>query len=1010
MLTPSVKISPSMVVSTVYLWLERYARNEVTLSHVLHHIDFELGAVKAHFDEDRWMDILEHIETRPNGWDEVKAEWLRVKSVSLLQDKRAWRVIQTWIYGGSNLALVSEVMQIAYGDRYIHADWEDIFHHLQEVWETEEEEENPETRQIFQEILDSQGLSLPPPPHYNGDAPLPASLKAPTKSQKKTPNNLCSLDMGVIDLTVFRADSEDDNIDAGPSKPPKKQRKIDISRSIDHFLDTSALDDEEEEDYSGDDTLMARPSEVLPGGLASFASRVDDICHLYSGRANHVHDTSHDPLHRSPLSTSQALPRVYKVKSGIYRNDVGYMLSRDGDQVSILVAPRQRPYDSGHQKLLFDADAARLAGYAITLDPSDTRAGVMSCDGLIYHKGLLRCSLLKKTLEVVELPHPDDLVLHSLAGIDPPLIHQTIKMFSAQFWQQGDLVCITEGELFNMSATILSVNFQNKSASVVIDSNGTLPVQHSCPISSLQRTYRCGHSVKVFAGSDRGTEGCVVDHSGENIILTVHRTGEIIEIQVDPLLIHTFTPAHRIAEDTIQIGDYATILHGPQRGLRGTIHNETPSIPEGVDPWCLHIHKDEAVIDPPSMLKFSSQNGYDGCTVLNVDFLNASMVIRHEDFTLRVHISSCTKVHNWTPLSLHRGSEVWIIAGDKKGHRANLVSLGRQLSVVSMLGYPHYEIKNVEVATSTGYLLNGDKLDDVRLHALMALQRKSFVQEPPNLDKTTDDPWVISASDLSSASPFPPPSTTPPAVNKGNIAWLFDDAFCRFTDFCVCLNVGIGYNRGSLCKRVVYTTCPDRFLGPEGPVLPSQLCSTRIQKHLEPRWNVYDSAIVPLIHIWKSALFVQPQLPSSASVNMATATNDLGDMMPLEMLEEMALRAELAVSGGANGHNLREMTREEKACRKQKIVTLRIAVDPQTWEKERENAELIAAEQEDNAPVSQLDSERDKDDKKLTKPKKRKRESDAAVKPKAKTKPKSDKKVSGQGKLGNGGINCRRLC
>ena len=51
---------------------------------------------------------------------------------------------------------------------------------------------------------------------------------------------------------------------------------------------------------------------------------------------------------------------------------------------------------------------------------------------------------------------------------------------------------------------------------------------------------------------------------------------------------------------------------------------------------------------------------------------------------------------------------------------------------------------------------------------------------------------------------------------------------------------------------------------------------------------------------------------------MATATNDLGDMTPPEMLEEMALRAEPAVSGGANGHDLREMMKEEKACHKQK--------------------------------------------------------------------------------------------
>ena len=51
---------------------------------------------------------------------------------------------------------------------------------------------------------------------------------------------------------------------------------------------------------------------------------------------------------------------------------------------------------------------------------------------------------------------------------------------------------------------------------------------------------------------------------------------------------------------------------------------------------------------------------------------------------------------------------------------------------------------------------------------------------------------------------------------------------------------------------------------------------------------------------------------------MATATNDLEDMTLPEMLEEMALKAEPAVSAGANGHDLREMTKEEKAHCKQK--------------------------------------------------------------------------------------------
>jgi len=76
---------------------------------------------------------------------------------------RAWRLIQTWVYGGSNLDVVSEVMEIAYGDQYVHMDWEEVFHMLQQVYETEEDEDNPEMCQIFHEILNSRGLPVPRP-------------------------------------------------------------------------------------------------------------------------------------------------------------------------------------------------------------------------------------------------------------------------------------------------------------------------------------------------------------------------------------------------------------------------------------------------------------------------------------------------------------------------------------------------------------------------------------------------------------------------------------------------------------------------------------------------------------------------------------------------------------------------------------------------------------------------------------------------------------------------------
>lgn len=83
------------------------------------------------------------------------------------------------------------------------------------------------------------------------------------------------------------------------------------------------------------------------------------------------------------------------------------------------------------------------------------------------------------------------------------------------------------------------------------------------------------------------------------------------------------------------------------------------------------------------------------------------------------------------------------------------------------------------------------------------------------------------------------------------------------------------------------------------------------------------------------------------------------------------------------------------------LTGYRIALDPSKWEKERENADLAAVEQEDNAPVDQLDSDNEGDGtKKTSKTKKRKRESEVPPpKPKAKPKPKGEKKApSSRGK------------
>ncbi|KAF9227163.1 hypothetical protein BS17DRAFT_450201 [Gyrodon lividus] len=94
-------------------------------------------------------------------------------------------------------------------------------------------------------------------------------------------------------------------------------------------------------------------------------------------------------------------------------------------------------------------------------------------------------------------------------------------------------------------------------------------------------------------------------------------------------------------------------------------------------------------------------------------------------------------------------------------------------------------------------------------------------------------------------------------------------------------------------------------------------------------------------------------------------------------------------------HEIRAYISEPHKKNGDLLTGYRIALDPEKWEKERESIDMAAAEQEDNAPVDQLDSENE--DEEVTKPvksKKRKRDSEVpAAKSKAKPKPKAEKKA-----------------
>ena len=76
----SFEVTPSMVVNKAYLWLEKYANKLENSQLVLAKIQFELEAVGVAFKEECWLDILDYINTKSEGWEDVKAAWQKVKT------------------------------------------------------------------------------------------------------------------------------------------------------------------------------------------------------------------------------------------------------------------------------------------------------------------------------------------------------------------------------------------------------------------------------------------------------------------------------------------------------------------------------------------------------------------------------------------------------------------------------------------------------------------------------------------------------------------------------------------------------------------------------------------------------------------------------------------------------------------------------------------------------------------------------------------------------------------
>ena len=219
----------------------------------------------------------------------------------------------------------------------------------------------------------------------------------------------------------------------------------------------------------------------------------------------------------------QTLPaRVWvRIKKGLYKGDIAFVERSNAREAVVVVAPRIRPYDLSEQKGqkdLFSSELATLAG--LSLVPISSAAGVdigFTCGDQDFVYGLLRLSLPVDFLTLIELPHPDDISFHMVAHFEQPTVEKTMRLFSVQFWREGDIVEIRRDDLHGVRGSLVDVEWHKRTASLLPhtvevqkeggnDKNGVI----HCSIPELRRVFKAGDTVKVIAGPRRGYTGHVI--------------------------------------------------------------------------------------------------------------------------------------------------------------------------------------------------------------------------------------------------------------------------------------------------------------------------------------------------------------------------------------------------------------------------------------------------------------------------------------------------------------------
>ncbi|KAI6128049.1 hypothetical protein EV401DRAFT_1885325 [Pisolithus croceorrhizus] len=606
------------------------------------------------------------------------------------------------------------------------------------------------------------------------------------------------------------------------------------------------------------------------------------------------------------FEAQQTLPiRTWvRIKKGLYKGDIGFVERSDQTDVTLIVAPRERPYDLPQQsgeKSLFSSELATLASLA--LEPITSPIG-------------------------------------------------------------EDVVEICEGELSGSRGKLINVEWQKRTASVLLlnaeawegDLDDKDEAIHCC-IQELRRVFSTGQTVRIIAGPYHGYVGHIITASGGSVSLQYD--GQSPHLEVSELLLEMHVPDHVRSlstkhdagmcmnlpkpADKVLPGDTAIVCRGAYKGTEATIEwmnsngdqawiyvkevsdssstqgdtgttsTQHPSTqgdtdtasaqhPAGYKMVPINVH-DVRVHRAPRMISFTKEKGFDVCagddievargkwfrsrgTVQAVHFDQACLDFMCDAYgqNISVPITFCRKIAERSAAQLWRwvGWDVWVIHGEKKGYQGTLRSTGQGISQVTLQDSWFTTQTCVNLVIRTGLVLDGTLLP---LGTVQELQRRSFVTvvhsitPPPSAPSpvvegsstVTSDAWRVTAEDL-----------TPTASVYGEIPWLFRPNFCDFTRLLLGFTVNDHYrpyNNASIGKRIVRTRRSNPFSSDSGVVPLGHVCVT-VTGH--NRGSAVQTHVIP-------ATYLRPANPSAKNqLCVVTEGPRLGEVLNIKHCQKNA--------------------------------------------------------------------------------------------------------------------------